>query len=189
MCDCRSNAGSNAGEAAGAPTKEVEKKEDSGKEHFCPWSAPHSIFTEAGAVVDFGRGQTVCMDTILYGYDLAFEGMQLWRRTKWLGVSMQQDPNDAQMIQEMLWRVKPDVLIELGTNTGGGALYFASIMSLMSPHGRVITIDPRGMCAAAGAGPTCRAQARQPVHCCMGAAPFPGMQLCMRCFGPAAFKN
>jgi cephalosporin hydroxylase len=57
---------------------------------------------------------------------------------------MEQDPIDALMIQEMLWRVKPDVVIELGTNAGGGALYFASILSLISSHGRVITIDPRG---------------------------------------------
>ena len=103
------------------------------------------MFLEANSAVDFGRGQTICMDAIIYGYDLAFERMQMWRKMKWLGVSMQQDPNDALVIQEMLWRVKPDVLIELGTNTGGGALYFASIMSLMSPRGRVITIDPNGM--------------------------------------------
>ena len=57
------------------------------------------------------------------------------------------------MIQEVLWDVRPDVLIELGTNTGGGALALASIMHLIeqSTKGtpeykrmRIITIDPRG---------------------------------------------
>lgn len=56
------------------------------------------------------------------------------------------------LLQEMLWKVKPDVLIELGTNTGGGAVYFASIMSLIG-KGRVITIDPNGELGRL-AGPT-----------------------------------
>jgi hypothetical protein len=91
-------------------------------QRFCPWDARHSAFVEAGTDVDFGHGQTACVDAIVYGYDLMFERMALWRKMKWLGTSMQQDPNDAIVLQEMLWRVKPDVLIELGTNTGGGAL-------------------------------------------------------------------
>lgn len=60
---------------------------------------------------------------------------------------------DLQVLQEVLWDVRPDVLIELGTNTGGGALALASIMHLIehSTKGtpeykrmRIITIDPRG---------------------------------------------
>lgn len=58
-----------------------------------------------------------------------------------------QDPSDSHVLQELMWRVKPDVVIELGTNTGGGALWFASILSLMSPTARVITIDPNGVWA------------------------------------------
>jgi cephalosporin hydroxylase len=37
---------------------------------------------------------------------------------------------------------RPDVVIELGTNAGGGSVFFASILKLLG-HGRVITIDPR----------------------------------------------
>jgi hypothetical protein len=46
---------------------------------FCPWDSSHSVFIKADDVVDFGRGQTVCMDTIIYGYDLVFERLELWR--------------------------------------------------------------------------------------------------------------
>ena len=68
-------------------------------------------------------------------------------------------PADFQVIQEVLWDVRPDVLIELGTNTGGGALALASVMQLIeqSTKGtpeykrmRIITIDPNG---ALGSGP------------------------------------
>lgn len=116
------------------------------QQYFCPWDSGLSAFLNASTAVNFGHNQSACVDTILYGYDLIFEKRLLFAHMKWLGVAMQQDPMDSHILQEMLWKVKPDVVIELGTSSGGGALYFASIMSLISGPGgagRVITIDPR----------------------------------------------
>lgn len=58
----------------------------------------------------------------------------------WLGAPAQKNPLDAWIYQEMLYEMKPDFVIELGTSFGGGALFIASIMDLID-HGEIITVD------------------------------------------------
>jgi len=41
----------------------------------------------------------------------------------------------------MLWSVKPDLVIEIGTNTGGGAIFYSSIMSFYNKNHKVVTLD------------------------------------------------
>eukprot|EP00662_Eupelagonemidae_sp_cell21_P027641 gene27641-9556_t len=41
---------------------------------------------------------------------------------------MQQHPNDAFAIADLLWRIRPDLIIELGTSGGGSAHFFAHVM-------------------------------------------------------------
>lgn len=97
---------------------------------------------------DVGNGVVLCRDQILYGYDLLFENLKLFTFNTWLGVPNQQDPLDSLIIAELIYQEKPDVIIELGTNEGGGALFYASILELSDIHSdsqtkkRVITIDP-----------------------------------------------
>jgi cephalosporin hydroxylase len=49
-------------------------------------------------------------------------------------------PLDLFVYQEIIYEVKPDIIIESGTARGGGALFLASICDLIN-KGRVITID------------------------------------------------
>ena len=58
----------------------------------------------------------------------AFQSQELFSAVSWLGVSMQQTPNDAFVIADMLWRIRPDLVIELGTSGGGSAHFFAHVM-------------------------------------------------------------
>lgn len=67
----------------------------------------------------------------------------LWATPTWLGVPVQKLPTDAWVYQELLARVRPDVLIETGTLAGGSALFFATIMDAIG-HGQVISIDVHG---------------------------------------------
>ena len=39
-----------------------------------------------------------------------------------------------------MWRIQPDLIIELGTSGGGGAFFYATIMQFYNPQGRVVTI-------------------------------------------------
>lgn len=63
-----------------------------------------------------------------------------WSDTKWLGVKTQKLPLDLWIYQEIIYELKPDLIIETGTASGGSALYLASICDLIN-HGKIVTID------------------------------------------------
>ena len=63
-----------------------------------------------------------------------------WGNTFWLGAPTQKCPLDIWIYQEMLFEIKPDVIIECGTKYGGSALFLASMCDLLH-HGEVVTID------------------------------------------------
>ncbi|HXM42393.1 MAG TPA: CmcI family methyltransferase [Bryobacteraceae bacterium] len=63
-----------------------------------------------------------------------------WRNTYWMGTPVLKVPLDLWIYQEILFALKPDLLIETGTYNGGSAFFFASIFDLIG-KGRVLTID------------------------------------------------
>jgi len=63
-----------------------------------------------------------------------------WRNTQWMGHDILKCPLDLWLYQEILFRLRPAVVIETGTAFGGSAHFLASMMDLLQ-HGRVITID------------------------------------------------
>ena len=58
----------------------------------------------------------------------------------WLGRPMIQLPEDMIRLQEVIYRVKPDVIVETGIAHGGSLIFHASLCRAMS-KGRVIGID------------------------------------------------
>eukprot|EP00401_Gymnodinium_catenatum_P066399 CAMPEP_0117621546 /NCGR_PEP_ID=MMETSP0784-20121206/87688_1 /TAXON_ID=39447 /ORGANISM="" /LENGTH=349 /DNA_ID=CAMNT_0005425471 /DNA_START=106 /DNA_END=1155 /DNA_ORIENTATION=+ len=89
------------------------------------------------------NGKVLTFDDIIYGYDLMFENLALFSHTSWFGVSIQQDPSDAFQLASLLWHEQPDLLIEIGTNTGGGAIFYATVMREYNSNALVLTIDPK----------------------------------------------
>lgn len=63
-----------------------------------------------------------------------------WRNTQWMGHDILKCPLDLWLYQEILFRLRPAVVVETGTAFGGSAHFLASMMDLIG-HGRVITID------------------------------------------------
>jgi cephalosporin hydroxylase len=63
-------------------------------------------------------------------------------RSTWLGVQAVKNPCDAWVYQEMIFSLKPDLIIETGSYMGGGALFLASILDLVG-KGQVISMDVR----------------------------------------------
>ena len=58
----------------------------------------------------------------------------------WLGRPIIQLPEDVLRVQEVIYQLKPDVIIETGVAHGGSLIFYASLAELMG-RGRVIGID------------------------------------------------
>lgn len=58
----------------------------------------------------------------------------------WMGRPIIQYPQDMIAMQEIIWEVKPDLIIETGIAHGGSLIYYASILELIG-HGEVLGID------------------------------------------------
>ena len=58
----------------------------------------------------------------------------------WLGVPVIQTPEDLILMQELIFKVQPDIIIETGIAHGGSLIYYASMMELLN-KGKVIGVD------------------------------------------------
>lgn len=59
----------------------------------------------------------------------------------WMGRPMIQLPEDVLRIQEIIYQVKPNIIIETGIAHGGSIVFYASLMKAMGINGKVIGID------------------------------------------------
>ena len=71
------------------------------------------------------------MESSLYEYSYHFS---------WLGLPIIQFPQDIIALQEIIWRIKPDLIIETGIARGGSLIFSASILQLLG-KGNVLGID------------------------------------------------
>jgi len=95
--------------------------------YFKTHPAPYSLYPDSDIIKNFH---------LLY-----HSVKEVHQKTNWLGVKIQQTPNDMWTVQEIMQEVQPDFVIETGTFKGGSALYFASLFHIMKDSGRVITVN------------------------------------------------
>ncbi len=67
-----------------------------------------------------------------YGYSYNFT---------WLGRPIIQFPQDMIALQEIIWQVKPHLIIETGIAHGGSLVFHASILELIGGDGQVLGVD------------------------------------------------
>ncbi|UYO94997.1 cephalosporin hydroxylase family protein [Pollutimonas sp. M17] len=88
---------------------------------------------------------------IKYGQDAELKALSIaWRdkiierkymyNASWLGRPIIQLPTDTLALQEIIWAVKPDLIIETGVAHGGSIIFSASMLQLLG-HGHVVGID------------------------------------------------
>lgn len=105
--------------------------------------------------IDVGRTFTALVDGEARELDVySEEGFQvlsnLWLRSgwqnkfsyelTWLGIPVIQLPEDVALMQELLWKVRPDVVVECGVAHGGALVLYASVLELLG-RGRVVGVD------------------------------------------------
>lgn len=59
----------------------------------------------------------------------------------WLGRPIIQLPADIMALQEIIWEVKPELIIETGVAHGGSIIFSASMLELVGGEGQVVGID------------------------------------------------
>jgi len=59
----------------------------------------------------------------------------------WMGRPIIQYPQDIIAMQEIIWNVKPDLIIETGIAHGGSLIFYASMLELLGGEGEVLGID------------------------------------------------
>jgi len=67
-------------------------------------------------------------------------GNRLSYEIDWLGVPIIQTPEDMILMQELIFKIQPDIIIETGIAHGGSLIYYASLLELLG-KGKVIGVD------------------------------------------------
>jgi cephalosporin hydroxylase len=60
---------------------------------------------------------------------------------RWLGMPIIQYPGDIVAMQELVWSVRPEVIVETGVARGGGTVFYASMLALLGGERQVIGVD------------------------------------------------
>jgi cephalosporin hydroxylase len=59
----------------------------------------------------------------------------------WMGRPIIQYPTDIIVLHELIWRIRPRVIVETGIAHGGSLIFNASMLELIGGEGRVIGVD------------------------------------------------
>jgi cephalosporin hydroxylase len=99
------------------------------------------IMKELSVTVDFGdRKIDIGVTDITRMFHMCYYNSRIWENTFWHGHQILKCPMDMWIYQELIWKIKPDYIIETGTFRGGSALYYSHLFDLQG-QGEVITID------------------------------------------------
>lgn len=73
-------------------------------------------------------------------FNIASNKAQYSYNFSWMGRPIIQYPQDMIAMQELIWEIKPDLIIETGIAHGGSLIYYASLLELIG-KGEVLGID------------------------------------------------
>ncbi len=83
-----------------------------------------------------------------------FHDIPVWRNTWFQNVRIEKNPLDLWMMQQLIYEVQPEYIVETGTWRGGSALYWAYTLNGMGlEKSRVITVDIQDLNGNAAANP------------------------------------
>ncbi|PSB00899.1 cephalosporin hydroxylase family protein [Merismopedia glauca] len=59
----------------------------------------------------------------------------------WMGRPIIQYPQDIVAMQEIIWQIQPDLIVDTGIAHGGSLVFYASMLELIGNNGQVLGID------------------------------------------------
>src|ERR1700761_1823224 len=86
------------------------------------------------------NGENQALKTATGSFNLESNIAQYSYNFSWMGRPIIQYPQDMIAMQEIIWDVKPDLIIETGIAHGGSLIYYASLLELIG-NGEVLGID------------------------------------------------
>ncbi len=73
-------------------------------------------------------------------FNVASNTAQYSYNFSWMGRPIIQYPQDMLAMQEIIWEIKPDLIIETGIAHGGSLIYYASLLELIG-DGEILGVD------------------------------------------------
>mgnify|MGYP001156708492 FL=1 len=100
------------------------------------------LFGNKDDAIQFSNSNVDNRQAIIDKFHLLYveNNKQTFDNTYWFGIHAIKCPLDLWVYQELIYKTKPDFIIETGTNEGGSALFLANICELLN-HGEIITVD------------------------------------------------
>lgn len=86
------------------------------------------------------NGENNNLQSAAEAFNTASNTAQYSYNFSWMGRPIIQYPQDMIAMQELIWDIKPDLIIETGIAHGGSLIYYASLMELIG-HGEVLGVD------------------------------------------------
>ncbi len=86
-------------------------------------------------------GKSVKLKKLVYAFIEETAPLHYTYNFDWLGIPIIQFPQDIVAIQEIIWKAKPDVVVETGIARGGSLILSASILHVLNENGKVVGID------------------------------------------------
>src|SRR6185369_15832493 len=86
------------------------------------------------------NGKNLSLKKAANDFNIESNKVQYSYNFSWMGRPIIQYPQDMIAMQEIIWDVKPDLVIETGIAHGGSLIYYASLLELIG-NGEVLGID------------------------------------------------
>ena len=74
-------------------------------------------------------------------YHLWYYNTEVWGQTTFMGVSCLKSVSDMWNYQEILFELKPSLIVEFGAHRGGATLFFSEILKWINPNSKILTVD------------------------------------------------
>lgn len=101
---------------------------------------PIREFEEEKAQLIKANGENVALKEAANTFNIESNKAKYSYNFTWMGRPIIQYPQDMIAMQELIWEIKPDLIIETGIAHGGSLIYYASLLELIG-KGEVLGID------------------------------------------------